>query len=327
MDILDLNIAESHNISNIANERKFISFLDNRINDDNDMEMNENVKFTCEFCSSIFSSSKSLENHKKSAKYCLEKQGKQNDKYKCLACQKIFSNNNRLGLHQTTCIDYQVNKKIADIQKTFESEKKTLVQRVSLLEKTILKLEDTIIKKDVTIKELAEKAISKPTTTITNNNTTTNNIVNNLQIISEEHIKDHAKHLTIDHIKKGALGYSEYFLEYPLKERIACTDYSRRKIKYKNENGEIVTDPEMTTLSDLLFKSIKDRNKELTVQYANELNEKFKNANDPGQISYFMDLASKFSQQDIEVFKMFNGDKNEFFHDILRNICSKTLIQ
>ena len=183
-----------------------------------------------------------------------------------------------------------------------------------------------IKEKDQIIKELAEKAISKPTIT-NNNNTTNHNIVNNLQIISEEYIKDHAKNLTIDHIKKGAIGYSEYFLEYPLKERIACTDYSRRKIKYKNEQGEIVTDPEMTTLSNLLFKSIKERNRELTIQYTNELTDKFKTASDPAQLSYFMEVASNFSQQDLEVFRMFNGDKNDFFHDILRHICSKTLTQ
>jgi hypothetical protein len=112
-----------------------------------------------------------------------------------------------------------------------------------------------------------------------------------------------------------------------LKERIACTDYSRRKIKYKNENGEIITDPEMSTLSDLLFKSIKERNRELTIQYTNDLTDKFKTAKDPTELSYFMEVAGKFSQQDLEVFHMFNGDKNDFFHDILRTICSKTLVQ
>jgi hypothetical protein len=143
--------------------------------------------------------------------------------------------------------------------------------------------------------------------------------------MSDEHIREQVKNLTIDHIKKGALGYSEYFLEYPLKERVICTDYARRKIKYKNEQGEIISDPEMSNLSDLLFKSIKDRNRELTIQYTNELTDKFKTAKDPTQLSYFMEVAGKFSQQDLEVFRMFNGDKNDFFHDIVRNICSKTV--
>ena len=58
-------------------------------------------------------------------------------------------------------------------------------------------------------------------------------------------------------------------------DRVVCTDFSRRKLKYKNENGDIVTDPELTNLSESLFKSIKERNKELAMQYTKELTERF----------------------------------------------------
>ena len=279
--------------------------------------------FQCTICQSTFTSQKILDNHKKSAKYCLLLQGKENRDFLCNACGKSFTNNSRLGYHQSTCLDHLLEIKTADISK-----------KCLFLEKENDELRSQIEKLQNILKELAERAISKPTTVNnthnthnTTNNTNNTNFISNLQIISEDHIISNAKHLTIDHIKKGAIGYSEYLLEYPLKDRIACTDYSRRKIKYKNEQGEVVTDPEMTKLSDLLFKSIKDRNRELTVQYSTELTEKFKTAQDPSQLSYFMELASKFSDQDMEVFKMFNGDKNEFFHDVIRNICSKTLIQ
>jgi hypothetical protein len=82
----------------------------------------------------------------------------------------------------------------------------------------------------------------------------------------------------------------------------------------------------MTVLSNLLFKSIKARNRELSIQYMNDLTDKFKTATEPGQLEYFMEIARKFSDQDIETIKMFNGDKNDFFHDILRNICGRTVI-
>jgi len=290
----------------------------------------EDIVYTCQFCSSTFLSNKSLDNHQKIAKYCLSIQGKHSDKHKCSGCQKTVSSNDRLLKHYPTCIEYQVIVKCNDIvleMREVEKDKKELEKRILLLEKMVEKLEDTITQKDTIIKELAEKAINnaKPSITHTTNNTV--NHVNNLNIISQEHLHEQAQHLTIEHIKKGAVGYSEYFLEYPLKERVACTDYSRRKLKYKNENGDIVTDPEMSMLSDLLFKSIKERNRELTVQYTNELTDKFKTAKDPTQLAYFMEVAGKFSDQDLEVFKMFNGDKNELFHDILRNICSKTLVQ
>ena len=273
-------------------------------------------KFSCQYCETTFATHKNLTHHINNAKYCLILQGKSNDKYKCEDCQKCFTTKTWLTQHQTNCLEYQINSKVNEIKCKYEIE-------LQILRDQLTQRDELLKGKDMIIKELAEKAIAnaKPTT-ITNNT----NIVNNLQIISEDHIKDQVKNLTLEHIKKGAIGYSEYFLEYPLKERIVCTDYARRKIKYKNENGEIVVDPEMTALSDLLFKSIKERNRELTVQYTNELTDKFKTAKDPTQLSYFMEVAGKFSEQDIQVFKMFNGNKNDFFHDIIRNICSKTTV-
>lgn len=287
----------------------------------------QNQTITCEFCQSTFACQKNLESHKKMAKYCLTIQGLGRDKHKCSGCDKSFSNNHWLNHHQMGCLNFQIIIKTEQIEK----DKKILEEKINILEKDNSELKILNIKLQDTIKELAEKAIAnaKPTTITNNTNNTNHNntTINNLQVISEAHINDHVKHLTIDHIKRGALGYSEYFLEYPLKERVVCTDYSRRKLKYKNENGEIVSDPEMTTLSDLLFKSIKERNRELTIQYSSELTDKFKTTKDPAQLAYFMEVASKFSQQDLDVFKMFSGNKNEFFHDILRNICSKTVVQ
>ena len=280
--------------------------INNKENEKDDKKDNN----TCEYCGKEFKTKYTLKSHLEKNKKCLNKRGLQPvSEFVCTKCDFIFMFKADLIRHEEICTRKKVETATSALLKEKDKQIDLLLQQLK--------------EKDQIIKELAEKAISKPT--ITNNNTTNHNTVNNLQIISEEYIKDHAKNLTIDHIKKGALGYSEYFLEYPLKERIACTDYSRRKIKYKNEQGEIVTDPEMTTLSNLLFKSIKDRNRELTIQYTNELSDKFKTAKDPVQLSYFMEVASNFSQQDLEVFRMFNGDKNDFFHEILRHICSKTL--
>jgi hypothetical protein len=48
-------------------------------------------------------------------------------------------------------------------------------------------------------------------------------------------------------------------LEYPLKDKIVCTDFSRRKLKYKDENGNLIEDPEMIKLSQKLFKAIEEK--------------------------------------------------------------------
>lgn len=277
----------------------------------------DELKFICEHCNKEFKTKNTLRCHLERSKKCMKQRGEVlESKFICGFCDHTSMTKNDLEKHIETCnnVEHTIIK---------ENELKILLKEkdknISEKDRQIQQLLEQLREKDNTIKELAEKAISKPT--ITNNTT-----INNLHIISEEHIKDQAKFLTLEHIKKGALGYSEYFLEYPLKERIACTDYSRRKIKYKNESGVVVTDPEMTTLSDLLFKSIKERNRELTIQYTTELTDKFKTAKDPTQLAYFMEVAGKFSDQDIAVFKMFNGDKNDFFHDMIRNICSKTVV-
>ena len=275
--------------------------------------------YVCNFCEKIFKTKYTLKSHIEKNKKCMIDRGQElKSDFVCQNCDYVAMFKNDLIKHINICKVKKVDS--SDLLK--ELKEQITQMRIQLKEK-----DDIIREKDQIIKDLAEKAINNAKPTINHTNTTTNTTINNLQMISEDDIKEHAKNLTLDHIKKGALGYSEYFLEYPLKDRIACTDYSRRKIKYKNEQGEIVTDPEMTTLSDLLFKSIKDRNRELTIQYTNELTDKFKTAKDPTQLSYFMEVAGKFSQQDLEVFRMFNGDKNDFFHDILRNICGKTLAQ
>ena len=54
----------------------------------------------CEFCEKEFSTKSSLTYHQKTAKYCLEKQGKSNEKYKCCHCEKFFTTHQRAIDHQ-----------------------------------------------------------------------------------------------------------------------------------------------------------------------------------------------------------------------------------
>ena len=54
----------------------------------------------CEFCQKEFQIKSTLVYHQKTAKYCLEIQGKTNDQYKCSDCQKTFSTQYRLNDHQ-----------------------------------------------------------------------------------------------------------------------------------------------------------------------------------------------------------------------------------
>ena len=136
--------------------------------------------------------------------------------------------------------------------------------------------------------------------------------------MTDEHLLDSVPNLTIDHIIKGPEGYAEYALEYPLKDRVLCSDYSRRKVKFKDKDGKVITDPEMTTLAVKFFESIKDKNRELIRRYANEAKEKLGDDN-------VMDTVVKLFDYKAAVEKGSDGEKGNFHHDFVRQMCSQTL--
>jgi hypothetical protein len=91
--------------------------------------------------------------------------------------------------------------------------------------------------------------------------------------ITDDYLKEQAKYLTLEHVKNGAAGYAKYALEYPLKDRIVCTDLSRKKGKYKD------SDPEMSKITKMIFSSIKERNNELIDEYVELLKKKLSEFN------------------------------------------------
>jgi hypothetical protein len=273
--------------------------------------------FKCEFCEKELKTKSNIVFHQKTAKYCLEKQGKENVNFKCNYCKKKFTKKQSLINHTEICISKPLDDEINKLKKYILD-----LESQNLIKDKIIEEKDKIIKKsELKNKELEdklykilEKAVDKPTTT-TNN--TTN--IEKLEIISPTFLDEQSQYLTIDHIKNGADGYANFFLEHQLKDRVICTDFSRRKIKYKDENGEVITDPEMNSLSILLFDSIKNRNQQLTIKYMDELISKEKDQ------EYFMKIARNLGEQDLEFTKILNGQKNGMYHDILRKICSIVL--
>ena len=81
--------------------------------------------------------------------------------------------------------------------------------------------------------------------------------------ITEEWLLENAKFLTIEHILKGAEGYADYALSYPLNNRIIEDEDDYAFVKYTDRNGSIITDHGCKILSEMIFDSIKERNAEL----------------------------------------------------------------
>ena len=137
-----------------------------------------------------------------------------------------------------------------------------------------------------------------------------------MEPITKEHLVNHVPQLTIEHIKKGASGYAEYALEGPLKDRIACVDYSRRKIKFKDIEGNVITDPEMTKLAPMFFDSIKDKSSQLVY-----------NLNTPDMDSSMFERVAKLFNTNADVKNGAIGVKTDFYHDFIKQVCSGSVVE
>ena len=218
----------------------------------------------CEFCNKTFKNISSLNNHIKTAKYCLKIQGKDINIFTCEFCKKEFTKKDHYKEHNLIC----KNKKDNYIE--------ILEEKCNNYEKLQLEKDKQIEKLQSELVSIAITAASKPIN-IQNNqhNQRINNTINNLIPITDDHFKDQVQYLTLEHIKNGANGYVQYALEFPLKDRITCTDFSRRKIKYKDSEGNLVDDPEMTKLSQKFFRAIEEKNSILINEYLNDIQNKF----------------------------------------------------
>ena len=276
----------------------------------------------CEFCNKELSSSGILKTHQKTAKYCLEIQGLLiNDIFKCNFCKKQYTQKKNLNQHLLSCVD----KKIVEKDKIISEKDKMLAE------------------KDARIKELQDHLVdiikTRPPTTINNNNQRINTIINNLQPITDEHLLEQSKYLTIDHIKEGVDGYVKYALEYPFKDRIVCVDYSRKKIKYKDQDNNIIEDPEMIKLSRKFFQAIEGKNTEIIEnqleilrEQLEELNNDSNNEMDEDETLIFQNNSERltnkiflFRDNRIDIMDASKGQKSEICSGFIKNICAKVL--
>jgi hypothetical protein len=256
----------------------------------------------CEHCNSKLSNRASLSHHQKNAKYCLAKRGKWVDNYFCHGCDSVYSTKRRLDTHMSICFDSLILKNNYDhIQKLEDKDK-----QIEHLKKQVRILQDKL-------ENVAIKAVSRPITT----KTQINNYIRNMLPVTENHMLEQSKKLTIEHIQRGPEGYAEYALEHSLKDRVVCVDYSRRKIKFKDSYGLVIIDPEMTTLATKFFNSIKDQNMALIQEYGERLREDFSEDN----VDRLIEIGSYRS----DVNKGSEGQKSDFQYDFVKNICSHTV--
>jgi len=261
----------------------------------------------CLHCANTFGSLSSLNNHIKTAKYCISKRNEATlIKFKCSKCSKRFTSKRWMKEHEKKC-----GETIEELQE----KNRGLIMQNDLLEGIINEQKQTIKDLQNKIENIAIKSVQKSTTTKVKN-TQINNYIQRMQPITQELLIDHTPHLTIEHIRKGAFGYAEYALEGPLKDRIACVDYSRRKIKFKDTEGNVITDPEMVKLAPMFFDSIKDKSSELVYSL-----------NTVDMDSAMFEGVAKLFNTNSDVKNGATGVKSEFYHDFIKHVCSGSVVE
>ena len=184
------------------------------------------MSFQCEFCTSTFKRRADLNKHRRSAKYCLKlREPQQKNVYICAECDKTFTRKDNLKRHQVSCNQGQGQGP------------------------------------DQCIEGLRQEIINLMV--LQNGGARRNSMTNNLEPITNESIQEYLDRLNLNFIVKGAKGFAIYANVYPFNGRIVCTDRSRKKLQYKDENGEVVNDSGGVKLAQRFFQVTAARNEEL----------------------------------------------------------------
>ena len=276
----------------------------------------------CTFCNNSFNNKHTLYKHQQTAKYCLKIRNKNIvSKHKCEGCHKTFTIIYDLNIHRKICRantiieEYKlqllnVTNNCNELKIELKNNEKQFVQYEKIMEdqkQTIKELQDKL-------ENIAIKAVQRPTTTNKTNNI--NNYIQNMQPLTPNHLLEQSTNLTLEHIQKGASGYAEYALEYPLKERVACVDYSRRKLKFKDREGNLVSDPEMVKLAPMFFESIQAKSSEIVFDQ-----------NKSDMDSAMFERVAKLFNTNADVKNGADGVKSDFYHDFIRHVCSGSVVE
>jgi hypothetical protein len=283
------------------------------------MQNKEPIKeHVCSFCGTGFSVKSTLNSHLricKASNPIVQEQLQLLDETKnLLELSLLREKENTLLFEKKIAIKDRLIKKIRIEYENKLTEKEIQVEKTISEKDIIIEQQKIVIKefqddqrkqnKDLTdrIQSMAEKAIAKPSTL-------NQNIINNMMPITDAHLQEHVQNLNPLHVQNGASGYAKYALEYPLKDMIVCTDFQRRNCKYKDENGNVISDPEMTKITKRLFSAIKERNEELINEYSAELQAKWRSINESGNPS--------MDQEESDAFSTKTNEALEFVMDVL----------
>ena len=279
----------------------------------------------CEFCSKILKNEITLQNHQKTAKYCLRIQDEnivKNKNFICKYCYKKLSENRQLQKHELKCPQNEQNKIIEELKLELENGRK-------YKNKIIEELENELKDRDKIIEELKfelenerkdkvdrlERLASIKSNNYNIKTLNKNNILNSLKILDLQHLTEHAKKLTIEHIKKGREGIIDHAKEV-FKDRACRTDISRKNLKLKNKDVNDVNDVNgistMKKYGSSILNPVKD--------FIGEIFENIPIENIDVCDAISSAIQMKFCNQlGMEIKELTNGQENDLSKDLINN--------
>ena len=208
----------------------------------------------CEFCNKNFSTKSSLNNHQKTAKYCIKLQNNKVSEipnFYCDYCNKKFTSKQNLNIHLSTCKEKEFEQKLKDKEKLnikIITENENYKQQLEKQEKQIKELQDKL-------ERVLNKAIDRPTTT--HNNTINNKFELNTFPSQKEIDRKIESQFNDKYILDGMKGVAQFVYDHIVKLEdgsmaYACFDTSRQIFKYKDENGNEIKDPKAVKLRKMI---------------------------------------------------------------------------
>ena len=259
----------------------------------------------CDYCNNIFTRNSTLKRHQEQAKYCLKKQGNATTEYNCGYCNKHYIRLDKYEQHIKSCAITFKQKQKLDV---LSNQNRQLSEQINQLQSQIMMLMTTHQAQNIN----------------NTNDNSRNMVVQNLQPITDAEMQEHSDHLTLDFILEGAKGFANFANSYPYKDKVVCTDHSRKKLKYRSEKGDIIDDPNGKQLTQRFFHSIAKKNNQLINSEYKALQEKVTEiaSGDVGNVD-LSELLTK-SVQLQETLRLCNeaanGGDNELTQDFIRHL-------
>lgn len=273
----------------------------------------------CEYCNHDFAKKSNLNNHQKTARYCLALRGQQ-PQIRCENCNRTFAEERTLIAHQPLCpnsgatlLDALRDKDIVIALRDREivelkKDNAVLSERIKSQDEMISRLTLMTERYQGDMKEVAMKKSS-----VTNNNI-------NILPLTNEWLTEQAQYLTQQHIEAGASGFAQLAKTHSFRNRVVCTDIARKSLRYNNKAGKMIRDPNGTELAERFFASIQSRNREIVQSIRDEIEDALQNTPPEDKIELY-DKMSKLMSIDAEVSLSAKGTITELRNEFVIELC------